>query len=144
MRVTLYIHCACVKLHPPLTFFLVYSPPFLVRHSGEEHMAEIQQVRANSSNEEEEERPEPEMSQSRRRRFKASNMSLVEMVEMVDILKRANYDGKKAKIMAKVVKSLHRNFGVWRSKYQLRKRWSDLKIREHDQYRRIRRVLQKK
>ncbi|PIO11640.1 hypothetical protein AB205_0064890 [Aquarana catesbeiana] len=73
------------------------------------------------------------------------------MVEMVDILKRADYDGKhgpypnpKAKIMAKVVKSLHRNFGVWRSKDQLRKRWSDLKIREHDQYRRIRRVLQKK
>ncbi|PIO37441.1 hypothetical protein AB205_0027830 [Aquarana catesbeiana] len=43
-------------------------------------------------------------------------------VKMVDILKRANYDGKygpylypnvrKAKIMTKVVKSLHRNFGV--------------------------------
>ncbi|PIO24308.1 hypothetical protein AB205_0079400 [Aquarana catesbeiana] len=53
-------------------------------------------------------------------------MSFVEMVEMVDILKRVDYDGKhgpypnpnvrKAKIMAKVVKSLHRNFGVWRSK----------------------------
>ncbi|PIO40682.1 hypothetical protein AB205_0022740, partial [Aquarana catesbeiana] len=64
-----------------------------------------------------------------------------------------DYDGKygpypnpnvrKAKIMAKVVKSLHRNFGVRRSKDQLRKRWLDLKIREHDQYRRIRRVLQK-
>ncbi|PIO37190.1 hypothetical protein AB205_0045840 [Aquarana catesbeiana] len=43
------------------------------------------------------------------------------MVEMVDILKRADYEGKhgpypnpnvrKAKIMAKVVRSLHRNFG---------------------------------
>ncbi|PIO32220.1 hypothetical protein AB205_0192310 [Aquarana catesbeiana] len=73
---------------------------------------------------------------------------------MVDILKRANYDGKygpypnpnvrKAKIMAKVVKSLHRNFGVRRSKDQLRKRWSDLKLREHEQYRKIRRVLQKR
>ncbi|PIO16169.1 hypothetical protein AB205_0087350, partial [Aquarana catesbeiana] len=75
-------------------------------------------------------------------------------VEMVDILKRANYDGKhgpypnpnvrKAKIMAKVVKTLHRNFGVRRSKEQLRKRWSDLKLREQDQYRRIKRVLQKR
>ncbi|PIO15464.1 hypothetical protein AB205_0211750 [Aquarana catesbeiana] len=75
------------------------------------------------------------MSRSRRRRFKASNMSFEEMVEMVDILKRADYDGKygpylnpnvrKAKIMTKVVKSLRRNFGVQRSKEQLRKRWSD-------------------
>ncbi|PIO13477.1 hypothetical protein AB205_0114560 [Aquarana catesbeiana] len=45
-------------------------------------------------------------------------MSFGEMMEMVDILKRADYDGnygpypnpnvRKAKIMAKVVKSLHR------------------------------------
>ncbi|PIO40256.1 hypothetical protein AB205_0162020 [Aquarana catesbeiana] len=63
-------------------------------------------------------------------------MVFVEMVEMVDILKRADYDGKyglypnvrKAKIMVKVVKSLQKNFGVRRSKDQLRKRWSDLKI----------------
>ncbi|PIO26874.1 hypothetical protein AB205_0159770 [Aquarana catesbeiana] len=113
-------------------------------------MAETQQVH-NSSNEEES--PEPETSQSRRRRFKVSNMSFVEMVQMVDILKRADYDGKygpytnpnerKAKIMTKVVKSLHRNFGVRRSKEQLRKRWSDLKLREHDQYRRIKKVLLK-
>ncbi|PIO30858.1 hypothetical protein AB205_0160390 [Aquarana catesbeiana] len=89
---------------------------------GEEHLAETQQVRANYSNEEEEESPEPETSRSQRRRFKASNMSFIEMVEMVDILKRADYDGKygpypnpnvrKAKIMTKVVKSLQRNFGV--------------------------------
>ncbi|PIO11942.1 hypothetical protein AB205_0042440 [Aquarana catesbeiana] len=75
-------------------------------------------------------------------------------VEMVDILKRADYDRKygpypnpnvrKAKIMVKVVKSLHWNFGVRRSKDQLRKQWSDLKLKEHEQYRRIRRVLQKK
>ncbi|PIO15009.1 hypothetical protein AB205_0017250 [Aquarana catesbeiana] len=75
------------------------------------------------------------------------------MVEMVDILKRADYDGKhgpypnpngrNAKITAKVVKSLQKNFGVWRSKDQVRKRWSDLKLREQDQYRRIKRVLQK-
>ncbi|PIO36585.1 hypothetical protein AB205_0189830 [Aquarana catesbeiana] len=81
-------------------------------------------------------------------------MSFVEMVEMVDILKRADYDGKhgpypnpnvrKAKIMTKVVKSLQKNFVVRRSKDQLRKRWSDLKLREQDQYRRIKRVLQKR
>ncbi|PIO22971.1 hypothetical protein AB205_0153410 [Aquarana catesbeiana] len=107
-------------------------------------MAETQQVRANYSNEEEEEEsPEPETSRSQRRRFKASNMSFGEMLEIVDILKRADYDGKKAKIMAKVVKSLQKNFGVRRSKDQIRKRWSDLKLREHEQYRRIRRVLQK-
>ncbi|PIN98020.1 hypothetical protein AB205_0142420 [Aquarana catesbeiana] len=73
---------------------------------------------------------------------------------MVDILKRADYDGKygpypnpnvrKAKIMAKVVKSLHRNFGVRRSKDQLRKHWSHLKLREHDQYRKIRKLLLKR
>ncbi|PIO11008.1 hypothetical protein AB205_0079350 [Aquarana catesbeiana] len=77
-------------------------------------MVETQQVRANYSKEEEES-PEPETSRSRRR-FKASNMSFGEMLEMVDILKRADYDGKRAKIMAKVVKSLHRHFGVRRLK----------------------------
>ncbi|PIO22561.1 hypothetical protein AB205_0145320 [Aquarana catesbeiana] len=115
-------------------------------------MAETEQVHADSSSNDES--PEPQTSRSRRR-FKASNMSFVEMVEMVDILKRADYDGKygpylnpnvrKAKIMANVVKSLRRNFGVRRSKDQLRKRWSDLKLREHDQYRRIKdQVLQKR
>ncbi|PIO38945.1 hypothetical protein AB205_0212040 [Aquarana catesbeiana] len=58
-------------------------------------MAETQQVRANYSNEEEEEEsPELETSRSRRRQFKASNMYFGEMLEMVDILKRADYDGK--------------------------------------------------
>ncbi|PIO31355.1 hypothetical protein AB205_0122690 [Aquarana catesbeiana] len=70
----LYILCACMKLRLPLTFFLVYSPPLLLRCSGEEHMAETQQVRANYSNEEEE-RPDPKTSRSQKRRFKASNMS---------------------------------------------------------------------
>ncbi|PIO30296.1 hypothetical protein AB205_0077760 [Aquarana catesbeiana] len=112
-------------------------------------MAERQQVRENSNNEEDDESPEPETSRSRRR-FKASNMSFV---EMVDILKRADYDGKygphrnqnfrKAKIMTKVVRSLQRNFGLRRSKEQLRKCWSNLKLREQDQFRRIKRVLQK-
>ncbi|PIO38810.1 hypothetical protein AB205_0073840 [Aquarana catesbeiana] len=57
-------------------------------------MAETQQVRATYSNEKEEVRPEPETSRSRRRRFKALNMPFVEVVKMVDILKRADYDGK--------------------------------------------------
>ncbi|PIO35396.1 hypothetical protein AB205_0095810 [Aquarana catesbeiana] len=116
-----------------------------VSSQWERNMAETQQV-LNSSNEEES--PEPETSRTRRRRFKASSMSFK---EMVDILKRADYDGKyepylnpnvrKAKIMSKVVKSLRRNFGVRRSKEQ--KRWSDLKLREQDQYRRIKKVLLK-
>ncbi|PIO40821.1 hypothetical protein AB205_0198220 [Aquarana catesbeiana] len=115
-------------------------------------MVETQQV-LNSSNKEESPEQETSRSRRRRRRFKASNMSFEEMVEMVDILKRADYDGKyglylnpnvrKAKNMTKVVKSLRRKFGVRRSKEQLRKRWSDLKLREHDQYRRIKKVLLK-
>ncbi|PIO30770.1 hypothetical protein AB205_0028990 [Aquarana catesbeiana] len=90
-------------------------------------MAEKEQVHGDSSSNDE--RPEPRTSRSQRR-FKASNMSFIEMVEMVDILKRDDYDRKngpypnpnvrKAKIMTKVVKSLHRNFGVRRSKDQLR------------------------
>ncbi|PIO09973.1 hypothetical protein AB205_0113660, partial [Aquarana catesbeiana] len=124
------------------------APP--LSSQWERNKAETQQVR-NSSNEEES--PEPETSRSRRR-FKASNMAFVEILEMVDILKRADCDGeygpylnpnvRKAKIMSKVVKSLHRNFGVRRSKEQLRKRWSDLKLREQDQYRRIEKVFLKR
>ncbi|PIO09449.1 hypothetical protein AB205_0215790, partial [Aquarana catesbeiana] len=111
-------------------------------------MVETQQVHADSSSNDKS--PDPQTSRSRRS-FKASNMAFVEMVE---ILKMADYDGKhgpyqnpkvrKAKIMTKVVKSLQRNFGVRNSKEQLRKRWSDLKLREQDQYRKIKRVLQKR
>ncbi|PIO22887.1 hypothetical protein AB205_0102080 [Aquarana catesbeiana] len=64
------------------------------------------------------------------------------MMESMDLTPNPNV--QKAKIMAKVVKSLHRNFGGRRLKDQLRKRWSDLKLREHEQYRKIRRVLQKR
>ncbi|PIO37059.1 hypothetical protein AB205_0183860 [Aquarana catesbeiana] len=83
-----------MKLRPPLTFFLVYSPTLLIRRSGEEHIAELEQVSDIYTNEEEEESPDAETSRSRRRRFKASNISFGEMLEMVDILKRADYDGK--------------------------------------------------
>ncbi|PIO40920.1 hypothetical protein AB205_0096510 [Aquarana catesbeiana] len=71
---------------PPLTFFLVYSPSLFFS------VAETKQVHAEESSNNEES-PEPETSSSRRR-FKASNMAFVEMVEMVDILKRTDYDGK--------------------------------------------------
>ncbi|PIO29323.1 hypothetical protein AB205_0207330, partial [Aquarana catesbeiana] len=131
-------------LPAPDVFSRIFPTPSLSAQQ-EMNMAETQQV--HNSRNKEEESLEPKTSQSRRRRFKASNMAFVEMVEMVDILKRADYDGKygpylnpnvrKAKIMTKVVKSLHRNFGVRRSKEQLRKRWPDLKLREQDHYRRI-------
>ncbi|PIO11421.1 hypothetical protein AB205_0104900 [Aquarana catesbeiana] len=54
-------------------------------------MAEKEQVHAEESSNDES--PEPRTSRSQRR-FKASNMSFIEMVEMVDILKRGDYDGK--------------------------------------------------
>ncbi|PIO27853.1 hypothetical protein AB205_0012150 [Aquarana catesbeiana] len=127
MRVTLYIHYTCVKLRLPLTFFLVYSPPLLFWRSGKAHGEERASACRGEQQREDDESPEPQTSRSRRR-FKVSNMSFV---EMVNILKRADYDGKhgpypnpnvrKAKIMAKVVKSLQKNFAVRRSKDQLRK-----------------------
>ena len=63
-----------------------------------------------------EESPEAGTSRSRPRRYKATNMSLEEMLEMVDILRRKDYDGdhgpyntpnrRKAKIMDKVARRL--------------------------------------
>ncbi|PIO09312.1 hypothetical protein AB205_0219010 [Aquarana catesbeiana] len=145
----LFIHCACVKLClrcPPLTFDPnSYSPPILSTvRSGMNNGGDTSGS---------DESPEAGMSRSGKPRFKASNMSFKEMVEMVEILKNKDYDEKygpyarpnlrKAKIMAKVVKTLHLSFGVRRSKDQIRKRWSDLKLRKPDQYRRIHKVLKK-
>ncbi|PIO23877.1 hypothetical protein AB205_0034940 [Aquarana catesbeiana] len=116
-------------------------PALLVRHSGEEHMAETEQVSDSYTNEEEEEEsPEPETSRSRRRRFKASNMSFVEMVEIVDILKKADYDGKprSRRKWSRVCTGI-----LGYDDPRISSGSSDLKIREHEQYRRIRRVLQK-
>ena len=80
-------------------------------------------------------------------------MSLAEMVEMVEVLLRKDYDGdygpnnipnrRKVKIMEKVARRLYARFGVTRSKEQLRKRWSDLKLREPEQFRRIKWILDK-
>ncbi|PIO26031.1 hypothetical protein AB205_0112450 [Aquarana catesbeiana] len=71
-------------------------------------------------------------------------MAFIEMVEMVSILRREDYNGKKGsytrlnmrkdKIMSSVVTALEAKFGTKRSKEQLRKRWSDIKSREQEQY----------
>ncbi|PIO10370.1 hypothetical protein AB205_0029280 [Aquarana catesbeiana] len=99
-----------------------------------------------------EESPEPQPSTSRRR-YKATNMASEEMVEMVSILRREDYDGKKGpytrpnmrkdKIMASVVTTLEAKFGTKRTKEQLRKWWSDIKSREPEQYWRIKKLLKK-
>ncbi|PIO36372.1 hypothetical protein AB205_0193690 [Aquarana catesbeiana] len=99
-----------------------------------------------------EESPEPQPSTSRRR-YKATNMAFEEIVEMVSILRREDYDGKKGpytqpnmrkdKIMSSVVTALEAKFGTKRSKEHLRKRWSDIKSREPEQYWRIKKLLKK-
>ncbi|PIO25948.1 hypothetical protein AB205_0042620 [Aquarana catesbeiana] len=50
---------------------------------------------------------------------------------------------RKDKIMASVVTALDQKFGIKRAKEQLRKRWSDLKTREPEQYWRIKKLLKK-
>ncbi|PIO11127.1 hypothetical protein AB205_0211920 [Aquarana catesbeiana] len=100
----------------------------------------------------EEESPEPQLSRSKRR-YKATNMAFEEMVEIVSILRREDYDGKKGpytrpnmrkdKIMSSVFTTLEQKFGTKRAKEQLRKWWSDLKTREPEQYWRIKKLLKK-
>ena len=73
--------------------------------------------------------------------------------EMVDILRRKDYDGdhgpyhtpnrRKTQIMDKVARNLYDKFWVRRSKEQLRKRCSDLKSREPEQYRKLRKIIDK-
>ncbi|PIO39074.1 hypothetical protein AB205_0149640 [Aquarana catesbeiana] len=80
-------------------------------------------------------------------------MALEEMVDMVSILRRKDYDGKKGpytgqnmrkdKIMSSVVTAPDQKFGTKRAKEQLRKRWSDLKSREPEQYWQIKKLLKK-
>ncbi|XP_041436150.1 uncharacterized protein LOC121399463 isoform X2 [Xenopus laevis] len=87
-------------------------------------------------------------------RRKATAMSKQEMVYMVSILEKKDYDCKEAKysrpntrknnILDIVIQGLHKKFGVTRSKDQLRKRWSDLKLREREQLLSIRRIIKKK
>eukprot|EP00079_Xenopus_tropicalis_P019577 XP_012809378.1 PREDICTED: uncharacterized protein LOC105945562 [Xenopus tropicalis] len=87
-------------------------------------------------------------------RRKATAMSKQEMVHMVSIMEKKDYDCKsgeysrpntrKNHILDIVIHGLERKFGVSRSKDQLRKRWSDLKLRERDQLETIRRIIKKK
>ncbi|PIO13250.1 hypothetical protein AB205_0020860 [Aquarana catesbeiana] len=49
----------------------------------------------------------------------------------------------KDKIMSSVVTALEQIFGTKRAKEQLRKRWSDLKSKEPEQYWRIKKLLKK-
>ncbi|PIO30445.1 hypothetical protein AB205_0111680 [Aquarana catesbeiana] len=51
---------------------------------------------------------------------------------------------QKDKIMSSVVTALEEKFCIKRTKEQLRKRWSDLKTREPEQYWRIKKLLKKK
>ncbi|XP_041424964.1 vicilin-like seed storage protein At2g18540 [Xenopus laevis] len=81
-------------------------------------------------------------------RRKATAMSKQEMVYMVSILEKKDYDCKEAEysrpntrknnILDIVIQGLHRKFGVTRSKDQLRKR-----LREREQLLSIRRIIKK-
>lgn len=87
------------------------------------------------------------------KKVKATSMSKNEMVEMVKILEKHDYDGKlahyerpntrKDHILDKVVEVLRCKHGVERSKDQLRKRWSDLKHREQNQLQEIHERIKK-
>lgn len=84
---------------------------------------------------------------------KATAMFFEEMVTMVQILERRDYDGRlanfpkpntrKDRIMQKVGESLYSKHDVQRSKEQLRKRGSDLKLREHEHLHRIHKIIKK-
>ncbi|OCT79773.1 hypothetical protein XELAEV_18026583mg [Xenopus laevis] len=85
---------------------------------------------------------------------RASPMSRAEMICMVQYFQRKDYDCKKThysrpntrkdNILNEVLEALHLKFGVTRSKDQLRKRWSDLKLRERDQLKSITRTIKKR
>lgn len=97
----------------------------------------------------------PETPVSPPKKKRASNMRYEEMVELVRIFDARDYDCKKGnygkranarkdRIVAKVLSTLRIKFGQDRTRDQVRKRWSDLKTREEDQLRRIRRVIDKR
>ncbi|XP_077312174.1 uncharacterized protein LOC143997572 [Lithobates pipiens] len=91
---------------------------------------------------------------TRRRRKKASNMTFEEMVDMVNILQKKDYDCRehvysnmnirKDAILEKVQHVLRKRHGSERTKDQLRKRWSDLKLREESQLRKINKIIDKR
>ncbi|XP_018097978.2 vicilin-like seed storage protein At2g18540 [Xenopus laevis] len=83
-------------------------------------------------------------------RRKATAMSKQEMVYMVSILEKKDYDCKEAEYSRpntrknNILDIVIQGLGVTRSKDQLRKRWSDLKLREREQLLSIRRIIKKK
>lgn len=84
---------------------------------------------------------------------KATAMSRAEMVELVRSFETYDYDGKlknynkpnarKDRILDKVIEDINKKHGILRSKDQLRKRWSDLKHREHAQLQKIHQIINK-
>lgn len=86
-------------------------------------------------------------------KVKATAMSTDEMVEMVHLLEKYDYDGRlrnyvkpnarKDQIITKILHVLQKKYGVERCKEQVRKRWSDLKHREHEKLSSIHKILKK-
>ncbi|XP_068105434.1 uncharacterized protein [Hyperolius riggenbachi] len=80
------------------------------------------------------------MSRRRRNTQHVTAMSRGEIAEMVRILDKKDYDGRKQvykqprdrknEILDRVISSLEQKFGVQRTKPQLQRRWSDLKYKE--------------
>ena len=136
----------------PLTFFLFFSPPLLSPFTHMNNMAAAAPQHPNMPAPEQE-RAQRSAGPSRRMTYKATNMSFLEMVEMVQILREEDYDGKhgpyehpnklKALIMDKVERRIFRKFGIRRSREQLQKRWSDLKLREQETMKRIQTEIRK-
>ncbi|XP_041422070.1 uncharacterized protein LOC121403062 isoform X2 [Xenopus laevis] len=101
-----------------------------------------------------EEQVQQAMMEEERDRRKATPMSKTEMTYMVAAFDRQDYDcrlahytrpnTRKNAILEKVIEGLQRRYGITRSKDQLRKRWSDLKLREKEQLTAIRKIIKKK
>ncbi|XP_077319579.1 high affinity immunoglobulin gamma Fc receptor I-like [Lithobates pipiens] len=92
----------------------------------------------------------PPISPVTRRRKKATNMTFEEMVDMV---KKKDYDCRepvysnmnmgKGAILEKVRRVLRKRHGGERTEDQLRKRWSDLELRENNPLRKINKIIHK-
>lgn len=105
------------------------------------------------ADEENEEEPRAKVRGTCGRKMKATSMSREEMIDLVYIFEKYDYDGKlkiyerpnsrKDAILEKVLACLRKKHGVERSKDQVRKRWSDLKHREQEQLEQIHRAIKK-
>ena len=133
-----------------MTIVLVIGTPLFGRsmHFSEEDIIEETQERQEAATTIKE---RGQAHTRKRSRKPATRMTFDEMVEMVAIVEEKDYDcligpyrkpkKLKGQIMEKVRRTLHEKFGVQRSRDQLRKRWSDLKIRNPERLETIRRVL---